>query len=152
MELIMVIGFFSLVSTVCMQLFSAASRTSTQSVRLNHAVRASESLTEAWIAVDGDLTRLKELYPGCTLRSDDPADPRTGTLVICYDEDWHRITEAADTAAYTVTIESSMSDAAELYGPETAGAEAIRASVTAMASDGTSICSFTPDHYLGGAQ
>ncbi|MCR5501603.1 MAG: hypothetical protein K6F53_01190 [Lachnospiraceae bacterium] len=63
MELIMSILFFSLSAAVCVQLFVRSHTLSRDSLQLNYAVIASESMAETFYAADGDLAALKATLP-----------------------------------------------------------------------------------------
>ncbi|MBQ3791230.1 MAG: hypothetical protein II800_09875 [Lachnospiraceae bacterium] len=151
MELIVVIGFFSLVSVICVRLFVAASVASTNSVNLNHATRAIESLADAWTACDSDLNGLSALYPGAKLSLSDPADPYSGVLTIGFDENWQP--ESYDDSTprrqgFVIYLRAERVPAASVYGPDAAG-DAVTAAISSLhCADGTAIGSLTVDHYL----
>ncbi|MCR5177706.1 MAG: hypothetical protein K6C95_01840 [Lachnospiraceae bacterium] len=147
MELIMVIGFFSLVAVICVRLFVAASVASTDSVDVNRATRLSESLLEAWSANSGDLKLLAETFPGSELVFNGDS-LRAGVLTLKYDADWRQITGEGE-GEYTVTLAAGEYEAAEIYGEDTMGRAMYATVSTHRASDGAVFCSMTADHYLG---
>ena len=147
MELIMVIGFFSLVAVICVRLFVAASVSSKDSVDVNRATRVSESMLEAWSAGSGDLKLLADTFPGSVLEFNGDS-ARTGVLMLRYDADWNELQGDGD-CEYTVTLAAGEYDAAEIYGDDVTG-KAMSATVsTQRTSDGSVFCSMTADHYLG---
>ncbi len=64
MELMLSILFFSLSAVVCVQLFVKSHTLSRQSVKLNHAVIASESMAEAFYSSDGNLSSMQSVLEG----------------------------------------------------------------------------------------
>ena len=85
MELIMSILFFSLSAAVCVQLFVRSHVLSLESLRLNYAVIASESMAETFYQTDGDLSRLKDVL------SDSFYNEKKQTVNIYYDANFEPI-------------------------------------------------------------
>lgn len=82
MELIIALLFFSLASTVCIQLFARSHLLSRQTVNQNHAVIQAENLAEMFLAVDGDVAQMKALLPKS-------ANNTTGdNILLWFDSDW----------------------------------------------------------------
>lgn len=81
MELIIAILFFSLASTVCIQLFSKAHLLSKQTVAENHAVIQAQNLAECYLATEGDMLQMKELFPAALDTPDD-------RITLAFDENW----------------------------------------------------------------
>lgn len=151
MELIVVIGFFSLVAVICVRLFASASTSSKQSVNINHAIRTEESVIEVWLACDGDLSRIqKDYYPEAdiTSASGTPAD---GTLTLLMDENWQPLRPSGgDGSTYVLTLDSCVRPAGDCYGPDAEG-EAIVATIsTTDLSDGSTLSTLETDHYIRG--
>lgn len=71
MELIIVLLFFSLASTICIQLFVKSSTLSRDTVDLTYAVTQAQNLAEAFIASNGDQTVMQENFPRLVAAGDD---------------------------------------------------------------------------------
>ncbi len=148
MELIVVIGFFSLVSVICVRLFAAARVTGDASVNINQAIRAEESLAEVWTAKEADLAETAACFPGARLETgDSPAD---GVLTLYYDADWQSISDEGG-AAFRVTLTGTAADAADLYGEGAQGAAAAAGIEAVDLTNGSRIHMLETDHYIGGA-
>ncbi len=98
MELIIVILFFSLASTVCIQLFSKSHLLSQQTVNENHAVIYAQNLAECFLATEGDLLQLQSLFP-CSSE-----DTSADSVVLLFDEHWNPCTQ--DNARYSASLTS----------------------------------------------
>lgn len=96
MELIIVILFFSLASTVCIQLFAKSHLLSRQTVNENHAVIHAQNLAECFLATEGDMTQIKTLFPTCV--------PNTSgdTVTLLFDKDWKECDET--NACYSASL------------------------------------------------
>lgn len=97
MELIIAILFFSLASTVCIQLFAKSHLLSKQTVNENYAVIHSQNLAESFLATDGDLTKMQTLFPN--------SQKSGNALILYFNNDW--ISCNTDTAAFTATLETT---------------------------------------------
>lgn len=82
MELIIAILFFSLSSTVCIQLFARSHMLSQQTVNQNHAVIEAQNLAEIFLSTGGDISQMKELFP------QNPEDTSDNTFIIWLNENW----------------------------------------------------------------
>ena len=148
MELIIVIGFFSLVSVICVRLFVAASLSSKYSVNLNHTTRAMESLADAWTACGSDLSRLSAFYPDAAVELSDAGDPYTGMITVSYDKDWQAGSAAQNGEGFVLCLRAERVPASSVYGADTAG-EAVTADISSVqCADGSVIGSLRVDHYL----
>lgn len=66
MELIIVLLFFSLASTICIRLFVKSHALSQETVDLTNAVTLAQNLAENFIASDGDPNVMQENFPKLT--------------------------------------------------------------------------------------
>ncbi len=82
MELIITIFFFSLASTVCIQLFTKAHLLSKQTVNENEAVIHAQNLAECFLATEGDIPRIKALLEATSSESS------KDTILLFFDEEW----------------------------------------------------------------
>lgn len=98
MELIIAILFFSLASTVCIQLFAKAHILSNQTVNENHAVIHAQNLAECFLSTEGDMTQMRDLFDNYA------PDTSEDTLVLLFDQDWQECT--ADNASYCASLVS----------------------------------------------
>lgn len=100
MELIISILFFSLASTVCIQLFAKAHLLSEKSANENNAVIKSQNLAESFLATNGNLSQMAEIFSGSA--NDD-------TLELFYNKDWDICSEndAYFKAVLTVSLEEN---------------------------------------------
>ncbi len=87
MELIIVILFFSLASTVCIQLFVRSHLLSRQTVNENHAVIHAQNLAECFLATEGDVAEMKALLE-CPV-----ADMPDDTIILLFDGNWEACDE-----------------------------------------------------------
>lgn len=81
LELIIAIFFFSVASTVCIQLFAKSHLLSKQTINENHAVTQAQTLAEGFLATDGNLLQIKELFPNAKYNS--------SSLTLYFDKDWN---------------------------------------------------------------
>ena len=70
MELIISLLFFSLASTVCVQLFVKSRNLSRQTTELNYGVTAAQNLAEAFYGCQGELDAVQALFEGSSLSQD----------------------------------------------------------------------------------
>lgn len=114
MELIIAILFFSLASTVCIQLFAKAHILSKQTVEENHALIQAQNLAELFLAADEDLDLIMETATDGVLqdkqdKTTDRAESSVGRQLACYyDGEWNP-TDSAH-ARYEARIEISAVD------------------------------------------
>lgn len=80
MELIIAIFFFSIISAVCVQLFSEAYSLSKKSTDLTKAVNITSNLAEGIRSWDGSLEQWEQLFPGGSWQED--------VWQLAYDADW----------------------------------------------------------------
>ncbi len=85
MELIMSILFFSLSAAVCVQLFVKSHALSQQSLKLNYAVIASESLAECFYGTNGDPEEIIGVMEGSYLNAS------AKTIHVYYNKNFERI-------------------------------------------------------------
>lgn len=93
MELIITILFFSLASAVCIQLFAKSHLLSKQTVNENHAVIQAQNLAECFLATEGDMEQLRELFP---------ASATDDSILLLYDENWKEC--SASDACYSASM------------------------------------------------
>ena len=105
MEIILCIFFFSLASAVCIQLFAKAHLLSARTINQNHAVIQAQNLAESYIALDGDLAAMKQLYPASQLDTPD-------TLSLYFDKDWGEA--SSDIPYFQASLQSSTEEDAGL--------------------------------------
>ena len=97
MELIIAILFFSMASTVCIQLFAKSHLLSKETVNLNHAVIWSQNLAESYLATEGDMETLSSLFETAVYERE------TATITLFFDKDWNATSQdSADYAAKLV--------------------------------------------------
>lgn len=96
MELIIVILFFSLAGTVCIQLFAKSHLLSRRTVNENHAVIHAQNLAECFLATEGDIAQMNSLFEAHV--PDMPDD----TLMLLFDKDWQE--SDADNACYSACL------------------------------------------------
>lgn len=70
MELIIVLLFFSLASTICIRLFVKSHSLSRETVDLTNAVTLAQNLAENFIASDGDPDVMQQNFPKLTAAGD----------------------------------------------------------------------------------
>lgn len=92
-ELLIVIAFFAIASTVCVQIFAKSHVISTGSRDLNRAVAVAQSAAEGFKATGGDAAELAEILGGSAAED--------GSVRVLYDQLWNRVTqfESRDEAA-----------------------------------------------------
>lgn len=98
MELIIAILFFSLASTICIQLFAKAHLLSKKTVNENYAVTQSQNLAEIFRATEGNLSEMSKLLSNAQISDN--------TLTLYFTSDWASCTEAD--AGYVATLKSSI--------------------------------------------
>lgn len=132
MELIVVILFFSLASTVCIQLFSKSHLLSKQTVNENHAVIHAQNLAECFLATEGNIAEMKSLLAASL------ADTADDTIILLFNEDWQECRE--ENAVYCASLVAS---------PEEQGLITADIAVTPYNSDSTeSIYTLTVVHHI----
>ena len=67
MELIIALLFFSLASTVCIQLFVKSYTLSQETTDLNYAINSAQNMAEAFIGCNGDLSFIASLFEEYTV-------------------------------------------------------------------------------------
>lgn len=82
MELIVAILFFSLGSTVCIQLFVRSHLLSEQTVNQNNALIHAQNLTELFLSTEGDVTRIEDFFPENT------TNVSNNSFVLNLNENW----------------------------------------------------------------
>lgn len=82
MEMIIAILFFSLASAVCIQLFAKSHLLSTQTVNKNHAVIWAQNLAESYLASEGDLGTMHDLFTSSQQTEED-------TMTLYFDSQWN---------------------------------------------------------------
>ncbi len=105
MELIIAILFFSLASTVCIQLFSKAHLLSQTTVEENHAVIEAQNMAELFLACDGELTQMADYasLPEYISSKD--------TVTLYFDGDWNVC--SPESAAYVASLRIQDTDLTE---------------------------------------
>ena len=96
MEMIIAILFFSLASAVCIQLFAKSHLLSTQTVNKNHAVIWTQNLAESYLAVEGDLDTMQDLFSP-SQRTDE------NTLTLYFDSQWN-LCSSGDNADFSAEL------------------------------------------------
>lgn len=104
MELIITVLFFSLASTVCVQLFVNSHLTTKETKKLNKAVSISQSIAEVMRGTDGSLDSIMAYFPTATGDDD--------YFVIYYDDNFTLIDDV-DNAKYAADV--SVSSIGNLY-------------------------------------
>lgn len=110
MELIIAILFFSLASTVCIQLFVKSYIISTDTVDKNNSIIQAQNLAESYLGFEGDFTQIARLFPNAVLNTS--ADE----LSLYFDKDW--TPSDSDSANYIVVLCQKKSDVQELIAAE----------------------------------
>lgn len=132
MELIIVILFFSLASTVCIRLFSKAHLLSKQTVNENHAVIQAQNLAECFLATEGDMTQIKKLFASAV------PDTSDDTILLLFNKDWQECDR--ENAVYCAELISR---------PETNGLISAEITVAPYAAESTEpIYSLTVMHHI----
>lgn len=99
MEMIIAILFFSLASAVCIQLFTRSHLLSTQTVNQNHAVIQAQNLAESYLALEGDMAAIQNLFSPSELTDDN-------TLCLALDADWE-LCSMADSACFFAELKNT---------------------------------------------
>lgn len=132
MELIIVILFFSLASTVCIQLFAKSHLLSQKTVNENHAVIHAQNLAECFLATEGNTVEIASLL-GATA-----SVPDEGKVILLFDKNWDPCDEHR--AHYTASL---------VVQPEANGLIAADISIEPYLSDFTEpIYSLTVMHHI----
>ena len=95
-ELIIVILFFSLTSTVCIQLFVKAHLIGKHTSELNHSVEIAQNLAESFYGMNGDYDDFIEVL-GLTAVGN--------SCLICYDEEFLQRNISVNEASYYAQLE-----------------------------------------------
>ena len=105
MELIITILFFSLASTVCIQLFSKAHLLSQSTIEENHAVIQAQNMAELFLACDGELSQMG------AYSSQLEYSPSKDTITLYLDSDWNEC--PPESAAYVASLHLQDTDLTE---------------------------------------
>ena len=135
MELIIAILFFSLTSTVCIQLFVKAHLLTEESVNINQSILWTQNLAEGFLNSGGDLAGMKELF-------DQKLELGEDHISLYFDNDWNPVAAGADNARYEVTLQLTET------GDSLVKARIITADL-AQTAGSTPIYSLTVDKYIG---
>ena len=100
LELIIAIFFFSVASTVCIQLFAKSHLLSKQTINENHAVTQTQNLAESFLVADGNLLEMKKHFPN--------AKYKDNSLALYFDKDWNFCN--ADKAHFVATLDYALTD------------------------------------------
>lgn len=100
LELIIAIFFFSIASTVCIQLFAKSHLMSQQTINENHAVTQTQNLAESFLAADGNLDKMKAHFPNAAYNKD--------SLTLYFDKDWNICD--ADNAHFIASLKYALTD------------------------------------------
>ena len=103
MELIIAILFFSLASTVCIQLFVKAHLLTEKSVNINQSILWTQNLAEGFLNSNGDLAGMKELF-------DEKSELGEDHISLCFDSDWNPVAAGTDSARYEVKLQLTATD------------------------------------------
>lgn len=103
MELIIAILFFSLASTVCIQLFVKAHLLTEKSVNLNQSILWTQNLAEGFLNSNGDLAGMKELF-------DEKSELGEDHISLYFDSDWNPVAAGTDSARYEVKLQLTATD------------------------------------------
>lgn len=101
MEMIIAILFFSLASAVCIQLFAKSHLLSTQTVNQNQAVIQAQNLAESYLALEGDLNAIHDLFSSSELLEEN-------TLCLSFDSEWQPCS-TENTACFHAELQHSPS-------------------------------------------
>ena len=96
MEMIIAILFFSLASAVCIQLFAKSHLLSTQTVNKNHAVILAQNLAESYLAAEGDLGAMHDLFSPSQQTEED-------TMTLYFDSQWN-LCSRGDSAGFSAEL------------------------------------------------
>lgn len=103
MELIIAILFFSLASTVCIQLFVKAHLLTEKSVNINQSILWTQNLAEGFLNSNGDLAGMKELF-------DEKSELGEDHISLYFDSDWTPVAAGTDSARYEVKLQLTGTD------------------------------------------
>ena len=103
MELIIAILFFSLASTVCIQLFVKAHLLTEKSVNINQSILWTQNLAEGFLNSNGDLAGMKELF-------DEKSELGEDHISLYFDSDWKPVAAGTDSARYEVKLQLTATD------------------------------------------
>lgn len=103
MELIIAILFFSLASTVCIQLFVKAHLLTEKSVNINQSILWTQNLAEGFLNSNGDLAGMKELF-------DEKSELGEDHISLYFDNDWNPVVAGTDSARYEVKLQLTGTD------------------------------------------
>lgn len=104
MELIIAILFFSLASTVCIQLFVKAHLLTEKSVNINQSILWTQNLAEGFLNSNGDLAGMKELF-------DEKSELGEDHISLYFDNDWNPVAAGTDSARYEIKLQLTGTDA-----------------------------------------
>lgn len=110
MEMIIAILFFSLASAVCIQLFAQSHLLGKQTVNQNHAVTWTQNLADSYLAMDGDLDAVQELF----VPSEEISD---NTLRLSFDNNWN-LCSPDTSACFLAELTHTPSDASGIMKAE----------------------------------
>ena len=151
MELIVAIMFFSLSAAVCVRLFVSAHILSENTENLNNATIWSQNLAEAFTGENGDLEKIRELFPQAYVLSDS-GDNQEGTLILFFDDKWELFDSAPSGAAYEALLKVTKEDAQQVYsdvnsyGVELTGKAAVGKIAVMNTSASADIVSVIPEN------
>lgn len=106
MELILAILFFSIASAVCIQLFAKSHTLSKRTINQNNALIQTQNLAEGFLATDGNLENIADLFPMSALN---PAD---GSVTLYFDNNWKTVTK--DSATFIAVLQKTGSNSDDL--------------------------------------
>ena len=104
MELIIAILFFSLASTVCIQLFVKAHLLTEKSVNINQSILWTQNLAEGFLNSGGDLAGMKELF-------DEKSELGEDHISLYFDNDWNPVAVGTDNVRYEIKLQLTGTDA-----------------------------------------
>ena len=119
-ELLISVGVFTLCAAICIGLFVRSDVMSRDSAELTRAVNEARSAAECWKAAGGDAEKAAAL---CGAKTD-----TGGRILLKFDSDWNRVTDATDTFQLYLTPNAAEGIADD---PGTSGA------VVSVVRDGT---------------
>ena len=100
LELIIAIFFFSVASTVCIQLFAKSHLLSKQTINENHAVTQTQNLAESFLGSDGNFLEMKKHFPN--------AEYNDNSLALYFDKDWNFCN--VENAHFVATLDYALKD------------------------------------------
>lgn len=113
MELIIAILFFSLSSAVCVRLFVGAHQVADKDKNLSQAVIWTQNLAESFYGCDGNIQKLKSMYPYSVFTSE--GSEKEGAIVLFFNEDWEEVDGALTEASFEAIIDIHLLKASEAY-------------------------------------